>query len=629
MADGDAPVLDPSVVAGSAAPPPDMSVTPQMPVYAGPTGGDTGMPPSLEPNVASGVDQAAAQAPPTPQGDGSAGNPIVLPPRDSSNTSFNVPQKPGVMWKNVIQQALQGALSGLQGIPDKGRPNFLSGVGEGARAAHANQQQAIQNQFESVKAADSHIAALDEHNFYNYKTAEAKQIIASNSEKYQKALLDDFGIMPSGVFQDSADGANAATNVSAQGNGGTIPQTSVLHQPADDGQHGKIVPFNPTAQQFQQNANGFRDMANQQRRALGQPDIDPLSWNTMGLQGWKGASAGAIDFFKPNPTYSTDPSKPNFVGTMLKEYQQYEENYANHKGADGKPDANPQLLGNMQKAVSFLQDGVDTMQKGGFSEQKGVPVDPAAKQSFIQKILPSLNNIPAQERAGLAAEAKNVQTREEFDKLQDRADASDKAWLMHYDSQRQQNALKSITFAQKALEDNEKAWSSGPTSFTQAHTQIQTLNRSIDAAKDGNGLLTAFVPTMEVLGVNMQGGIRRISPTEADAARTNPQLITRWNALFDAASSGKLSPELVQQGHQLANILDSQKYMEARQQSAFAAQTGGITDHSQVPAMFPNGGVTTLDKAEKVAGTTKSKDPNDKSVYYVDRQGNILGVAGQ
>lgn len=91
--------------------------------------------------------------------------------------------------------------------------------------------------------------------------------------------------------------------------------------------------------------------------------------------------------------------------------------------------------------------------------------------------------------------------------------------------------------------------------YRDTQKSVGQLTASIDAAKDGNGLLTSFVPTMEVLGINASNGVHRISPAEAEAANLPGGFIERFNAWFDKAATGKTSPELVKEGKQLAGIL--------------------------------------------------------------------------
>lgn len=119
---------------------------------------------------------------------------------------------------------------------------------------------------------------------------------------------------------------------------------------------------------------------------------------------------------------------------------------------------------------------------------------------------------------------------------------------------------------------------------------VGQLNSSIDAAKDGNGLLTSFVPTMEVLGINAASGVHRISPAEAQAAQLPGGFVERFNAFVDKAATGKLSPELQQEGKALGHILMQGAYQ--RYKSTYDDETGmvsgyGVKDFGKRVALIP------------------------------------------
>jgi hypothetical protein len=116
---------------------------------------------------------------------------------------------------------------------------------------------------------------------------------------------------------------------------------------------------------------------------------------------------------------------------------------------------------------------------------------------------------------------------------------------------------------------------------------VTQLGASIDAAKDGNGLLTSFVPTMEVLGINASNGVHRISPAEAQAAGMPGSVVERFNAFFDKATTGKLTPELQSEGKQLAGILLQSAYQRYKStyddESGMVAGYGGKDFGKRVP----------------------------------------------
>lgn len=133
--------------------------------------------------------------------------------------------------------------------------------------------------------------------------------------------------------------------------------------------------------------------------------------------------------------------------------------------------------------------------------------------------------------------------------------------------------------------------------YRDTQKSVGQLSAAIDQAKDGNGLLTSFVPTMEVLGINAANGVHRISPQEAQAAQLPGGWPERFNAWYDKAASGKISPELVTEGKQLANILLQSSYQ--RYKSTYDDENGivsgyGVKDfNKRIPLIpgEPGGGV--------------------------------------
>src|ERR1039457_3241559 len=113
-----------------------------------------------------------------------------------------------------FSRLLMGALSGLQGVPSHGRPSFLNGLGEGARAEQAAQQQAKENAFtqqqadlkntrEDQSAADIHQAHMANETLTQMQIAQqwdnihpdAQKILMANQT--QKAvMLESNGVHP-------------------------------------------------------------------------------------------------------------------------------------------------------------------------------------------------------------------------------------------------------------------------------------------------------------------------------------------------------------------------------------------------------------------------------------------------
>jgi hypothetical protein len=113
--------------------------------------------------------------------------------------------------------------------------------------------------------------------------------------------------------------------------------------------------------------------------------------------------------------------------------------------------------------------------------------------------------------------------------------------------------------------------------YRNTQKSVGQLNSAIDAAKDANGLLTSFVPTMEVLGINAANGVHRISPAEAQAAQLPGGWSEQFNAWFDKASGGKLTPQLVAEGKALAQILTKSAYQ--RYKSTYDDESGIVSGY--------------------------------------------------
>lgn len=128
--------------------------------------------------------------------------------------------------------------------------------------------------------------------------------------------------------------------------------------------------------------------------------------------------------------------------------------------------------------------------------------------------------------------------------------------------------------------------------YRDTQKSVSQLTSAIDQAKDGNGLLTSFVPTMEVLGINASQGVHRISPAEAQAASLPGGWAERFNAFFDKATTGKLSPELVSEGKQLAKILKDSSYQRYKStyddESGIVSGYGGTDFNKRVPLIPPD-----------------------------------------
>jgi hypothetical protein len=285
-----------------------------------------------------------------------------------ANTPGNIPlQNPAAptpppaagtqsVWKNLVM----GAIYGLAG--SAGATHFGGGLAGGAASVVQEAQQQFQNKqaakqlaFESVRAADSHIAALDEHRRADQLSDETKVEYKQKSAEYQAYLQDSFGIEPDLSFNDTNENATAALTTGANKNGGTIPPIATVQHPSPDGEHGTVSVYSPSTEQMRANANGFRSLINTARAVQGTPDIDSPTFNSMGFKGQRDAAQAAINFLKPTPAFSLDKTKPDYLPNVLTQKQQQLEAYQNHKDANGKPDADPNVERQLQNGIDYLQ----------------------------------------------------------------------------------------------------------------------------------------------------------------------------------------------------------------------------------------------------------------------------------
>lgn len=148
---------------------------------------------------------------------------------------------------------------------------------------------------------------------------------------------------------------------------------------------------------------------------------------------------------------------------------------------------------------------------------------------------------------------------------------------------------------------------------------VQQLQSGIDAAKDGNGLLTSFVPTMEVLGINASNGVHRISPAEAQAAGMPGGFVERFNAWFDKASTNKLSPQLQAEGKALGKILADSAYQRYKStyedESGIVEGYGGKDFGKHVPLIKHEGG-----EAENRGGNQFSISAGGQTFNFKDQK---------
>ena len=295
------------------------------------------------------------------------------------------PAKPG-LWAAV----LQGALTGLAG--SAGQKHFGGGLGAGAENVERQEQlqkenaiQQQQMQFESVKAADAHIAALNEHRRADQLDQEGKLDYAAKSADYQAFLQDHFGIAPNLSFNDSHADATAGLTTLANQNGGKIPPVATIQQPAPDGEHGKVAAYSPSQQQFQSNMSGYRNLIDTGRAVQGLPPVDDATFNSLGFKGARDAANSALEALKPTPAFSLDKSSSSYLPVVLAQKQQQLAQYQAHKDVNGKPDADPAVVSQLEHGVDYLQKSWDSGNKLEAKQAADVTTaQEAAKKPFVE-----------------------------------------------------------------------------------------------------------------------------------------------------------------------------------------------------------------------------------------------------
>lgn len=495
------------------------------------------------------------------------------------------PAKPG-LWASVLQGALYGLAGGSQ---VRGRGGFASGAAAGAESFLKNSQINVENQqrqqqiqFQSARAAaetaDALTRAKQEDRASKLVQAQIDQLNSNT-----RAYLEDHNVTPNLTVAGSTPSeihtsAIGALSTLAQQNGGVVPRVATFGSPVgvgDDPNTHSIVSYHAN-QQPGADKRGIVDDYLMATRGLKSTDTE---WNTgfgkvapgedipsQGLKSRDARTVGQDDQFVTAMQFRQVPAVPfrdgrvdvGAAASMQQTLQQQADNYA--KLPNAKPDYAAAL---QKKADAFENVTKDAVARAAASDSARIAGTSSA------------------EAAASGAKTAAEQAAMEPFKVKER--------------QFQAGLSVNTDLAKTANEKNRDYWADPQHGYVTAKQQFDTTNASIDAAKDGNGLLTSFVPTMQVLGMNVAAGVHRISPQESQAASLPGGYSERFNAWLDKASKGTLSPELVQEGHQLVGILQSSAYNKVLAQSQMAAASGKIPFH-QMPAMTPEGKITTLDK---------------------------------
>ena len=189
-----------------------------------------------------------------------ASTPSPAPVAPVNNTP---PARPA--WQTALGKVASVVSTGLSGIPDRGRPSFVTGLGQGARAAKADiaQQQAIK-----FKTFDDQVRMSELHN----QDLKMQNDTQAQTDAHTKADLDNRSMANSlGIDYDTIANHGSAVmdhlTAQTQANGGaSVPPGTHL---SGDGKTVQIP------QDTQSTRDGQKTMYNQLAPALGLPGLPP------------------------------------------------------------------------------------------------------------------------------------------------------------------------------------------------------------------------------------------------------------------------------------------------------------------------------------------------------------------
>jgi Spy/CpxP family protein refolding chaperone len=258
---------------------------------------------------------------------------------------------------------------------------------------------------------------------------------------------------------------------------------------------------------------------------------------------------------------NTPPQMAPLVSAMIpKDLNDQEKNVIEAGAQTGRLKA--MQSGDLSGYLADIRSGIDNVVTNRNKNVENQPIADSDRSNFSKNVLPSFENLSPAQKKGAQAELDGVKTRKELDQLEGR--------LMQQDNQALQKDIAQKNIVANRQASHENALDSAgrgkivadTAKFGEAYTQAQIALRTLDAAQNGDDLATRMVPTMEVLGINMTGGIKRISPTEADAARVPVSWVNRFNQWVDSKASGASDATVVAQGKRLMHDLTDVKYAQ-------------------------------------------------------------------
>src|ERR1700722_892671 len=189
------------------------------------------------------------------------GIPTATPP--APQPTATTPSRPG--WESALGKVASVVSTGLSGIPDKGRPSFISGLGEGSRA---EQQAQAQQQAVKFKTFDDQVRAAELHN----QDLKMQNDTQAQTDAHTKADLDNRAMANSlGIDYDTIanHGSAVMDHLAAQTTANGAAQIPAGTHLSGDGKTVQIP------QDTQATRDGQKQMYNQLAPALGLPGLPP------------------------------------------------------------------------------------------------------------------------------------------------------------------------------------------------------------------------------------------------------------------------------------------------------------------------------------------------------------------
>ena len=322
-----------------------------------------------QPEISGGIVPVASQA-----------ADAVTQPAAQNATPSPAPAQGGSRLARIIQAVAGVASTALAGVPNKGRPSFVTGLGEGARAEKANiaNQQAIK-----FKNFDDQVRLAQLHN----QDLKMQQDTQAQKDAHVKAELDNRALANSlGIRYDTiaSDGDAVMDHLTAQTAGpagaASIPPGTHL---SGDGENVNI-PSNDSKTQ-----EGQKQMYQMLAPALGLPSLQPNM--DFVPPKWMDILTNKLHGFNIDGSAPKHQDLPGLIGAEQAQRDQLAKN-----------GATPQQLQAVDNRIAILKSNLKAL-----DEHANEQADLAAKRQTQQKI--TLQNNAAKNKA---ANAKQPDTTE-------------------------------------------------------------------------------------------------------------------------------------------------------------------------------------------------------------------------